>query len=166
MIILGAVSAGAVAAAGAELPSRKPGLWDITMKFESGGQLTQAMQQCIDAATDKEMNALGQGMTRDACSKQDLKTVGGTMIIDSTCRIGGVTTSSRAEITGSFDRAYSMKLTSRNETPSPDVPAQTVMRLDAKWVGPCAAGQKPGDVIMPGGMKVNVMDMRPPAGQR
>ena len=31
--------------------------------------------------------------------------------------------------------------------------------LDARWVGPCKPGQKPGDVIMPnvGGMNINEM---------
>ena len=31
--------------------------------------------------------------------------------------------------------------------------------IDAKWVGPCKADQKPGDMVMPGGVKMNVMDM-------
>ncbi len=31
--------------------------------------------------------------------------------------------------------------------------------LEAKWLGACKAGQKPGDVIMPGGGKLNTDDM-------
>ena len=34
------------------------------------------------------------------------------------------------------------------------------MAVTAKWIGRCAKGQRPGDVIMPGGMTVNVLDMR------
>jgi hypothetical protein len=33
------------------------------------------------------------------------------------------------------------------------------MTMEAKWVGPCAKGQRPGDVIMPGGIKINVKQM-------
>jgi hypothetical protein len=40
------------------------------------------------------------------------------------------------------------------------------MTMTAKWLGPCAAGQRPGDMIMPNGMKMNILDlqkgMRPP----
>jgi hypothetical protein len=31
--------------------------------------------------------------------------------------------------------------------------------VEAKWVGPCKAGQKPGDMMMPNGMKMNVLEM-------
>ena len=33
------------------------------------------------------------------------------------------------------------------------------MTLEAKWLGACKADQKPGDIVMPGGMKMNVKDM-------
>jgi hypothetical protein len=31
------------------------------------------------------------------------------------------------------------------------------MTLYAEWLGPCGADQRPGDVIMPNGTKVNVL---------
>ena len=34
------------------------------------------------------------------------------------------------------------------------------MKIAAKWVGPCAAGQKPGDVIMSNGRTMNVLDLQ------
>ena len=30
----------------------------------------------------------------------------------------------------------------------------------AKWLGPCKAGQEPGDIIMSNGMKMNVLKLR------
>jgi hypothetical protein len=30
--------------------------------------------------------------------------------------------------------------------------------MAAKWLGQCTAGQKPGDMIMANGMKINVLD--------
>jgi hypothetical protein len=33
------------------------------------------------------------------------------------------------------------------------------MVLDAVWQGPCPAGFKPGDMELPGGMKINVLEM-------
>ena len=32
------------------------------------------------------------------------------------------------------------------------------MSQDARWLGACKAGQKPGDVMMPGGPKMNMND--------
>ena len=43
------------------------------------------------------------------------------------------------------------------------------MTIEAKWTGPCKSDQKPGDVIMPNGMKMNVGDLQkgmPPAGTK
>ena len=33
------------------------------------------------------------------------------------------------------------------------------MVQEARWLGPCKAGQKPGDVIMPGMQKFNMQEM-------
>jgi hypothetical protein len=37
--------------------------------------------------------------------------------------------------------------------------AATHMKIEAKWLGACTTGQKPGDVIMANGMTMNVLDM-------
>ena len=31
--------------------------------------------------------------------------------------------------------------------------------IEAKWLGPCKADQKPGDIVMGNGMKMNINDM-------
>ena len=31
-------------------------------------------------------------------------------------------------------------------------------KVEAKWLGPCKADQKAGDIVMPGGLKLNVKD--------
>jgi hypothetical protein len=38
------------------------------------------------------------------------------------------------------------------------------MMIAAKWIGACAAGQRPGDIIMSNGMKMNVIDMQKMGG--
>jgi hypothetical protein len=43
---------------------------------------------------------------------------------------------------------------------SAEIPdGKMIMTMDAKWLGPCAADQKPGDIIMSNGMKINVPEM-------
>ena len=134
-----------------------------------GSEMCIRDRHCTDAATDKLMNANFGGSNEQACSKQDMKTSGGTITIDSVCKFGEATTTSHAVVTGSFDSAYNIDVTSTRAggPPMPGVAASgaTHMTVEGKWVGPCAAGQKPGDVIMSNGMTMNVLDiqkMRPP----
>jgi hypothetical protein len=83
------------------------------------------------------------------------------MTIDSTCNIAGKTAKTHAEISGSFDSAYKMTVTSQGEgTPGNDI----TLSLEAKWLGPCGADQKPGDLVMGNGMKLNIL--RTEAGRR
>lgn len=153
------------AANAVELPARKPGLWDLKMTFEGRNLPPQNMQHCVDAATDKLMNANFGGMARQACSKQDMKTVGDVITIDSVCKYSNVETTSHAVITGRFDQAYTVKVTStRTGGPTPaSASPETHLTIEAKWLGSCKPGQKPGDIIMGNGMKMNVLEMRTPA---
>ncbi len=143
-----------------DYPARKPGLWEI--KTGEGGASTgtapgQTIQQCIDAATDKAMREMGQGMGKDMCSKQDLRLEGVKLVIDSVCRIGPTTATSRAVMSGDFSSAYRMESKS---TYSPPLMGRTegTGLIEAKWVGPCKPGQKPGDMVMANGMKMNLLD--------
>jgi len=151
-----------------DMPPRKAGLWELTMKFESRNIPGQTMKHCIDAATDRLMSAnTGGGLPQQNCDKQDVTHAGGMTIVDSVCHYGGATTTSHAEITGDFNSAYTMQVTTKRQgAPAPGMPAsgETRMTIAAKWLGPCGAGQRPGDIIMSNGMKMNVLDMRGAGG--
>ena len=157
------VSLGSVPALALDMPARKPGLWEIKMDFVGRKIPAQTMQHCIDAATDKLMNAQFGGAAQDACSKQEVMHSGATMIVDSVCKFSEATTTSHAVVTGSFDSAYTVDVTSTRTggPPMPGMPASgsTHMTIAGKWLGPCITGQKPGDIIMANGMKMNVLDM-------
>lgn len=153
-----------------DMPTRKAGLWELKMVFEGRNLPAQVMKHCTDAATDKLMNMNFGGSNEQNCSKQDMMNSGGSIVVDSVCTFGGATITSHAVVTGSFDSAYKVDVTSTRSggPPMPGVApgAQTHMTIDAKWLGACAAGQKPGDVMMANGMSMNVLDMqrmRPPA---
>jgi hypothetical protein len=38
-------------------------------------------------------------------------------------------------------------------------PPRTIT-LEAKWLGPCGADQKPGDTMLSNGVKINIVDMQ------
>ena len=146
-----------------DMPARKPGLWELKMTFDSRAVPPQVMQHCIDAATDKQMSALGNEASKGNCAKQDVSNIGGKIVVDSVCRIGPATTTSHAEVSGSFDSAYTVQVTSKRDgAPMPGMAAggTTNMTIEARWLGACKSDQKPGDMILGNGMKMNINDMQ------
>jgi hypothetical protein len=147
-----------------DLPTRKAGLWEIHMEFQGHSKLPiQTMKQCTDAASDKLMT-LNFGGAGQNCSKQDISNSGGAIMVDSICKFGETTSTSHAVVTGDFNAAYTVEVTSTREggRPIPGVAAgqESHMKIAAKWIGACAAGQRPGDVIMSNGMTMNVLDIQ------
>jgi hypothetical protein len=152
--------AAAVPALAVDFPARKPGLWEIQTgdaigKGPAGGH---TVQQCIDAASDKALRDMGQGMGKEMCAKQELHLDGGKLVMDSVCRIGNTTATSHAVMSGDFSSAYRMESKSTYNPPLMGR-AEGTSVMDAKWIGPCKADQKPGDMVMSNGMKMNVLDM-------
>ena len=151
--------AAAMPAMAIDYPARKPGLWEIqTGDGTAANGASQTIQQCIDAASDKALRDMGQGMGKDTCSKQELRNEGGKLVIDSVCKIGSTTATSHAVMSGDFSSAYRMESKSTYSPPLMGR-AEGSAVIEAKWIGPCKAGQKPGDMIMSNGMKMNVLEM-------
>ena len=147
-----------------DLPARKPGLWDMKMVFEGRNTPPHLSQHCIDAETDKLMSAAGNSMNKDMCSKMDVQKVGNTFVMDSVCKMGPSTNTTHSVITGDFSSAYTVKLSSVTSG-GPNLPGarpdgKTEMTMEARWTGACKPDQKPGDIIMGNGMKMNVRDMQ------
>jgi hypothetical protein len=149
----------ATSASAAELPARKAGLWEITSNV--GGRSMQ-MQQCTDASTDQALQSRGGAGGGSDCSKRDVQKSGSTMTVDSVCTVAGKAVTSHTVINGSFDSEYTVNITSQKA----DAPGgQSTITMRAKWLGPCAADQKPGDMIMANGMKMNILNLPKGRGQ-
>jgi hypothetical protein len=160
MRLIGATSVlvliGAMPAAAAELPSRKPGLWQVKTSIENSNAPARVLQQCIDAATDQMTQSSAGPFDPAACPKREVQNSANSFTIDSTCTLGGKTATAHSVVTGSFDSAYTMTVTAQSEA----IPGGTMnMTMEGKWLGPCAADQKPGDVIMGNGVKINLPDL-------
>ncbi|XIA66650.1 DUF3617 domain-containing protein [Bradyrhizobium sp. TZ2] len=154
---LGVLALLSVSAAGAvELPVRKAGLWEMKVVRAGSPAPDMTMQQCTDETTDKDMSTAMSPMGKEMCSKQEIQKTATGYVTDSICGISGVTIASHAEINGDFNSAYTVKSTVRSERG----PAGGTTTIEAKWLGACKADQKPGDIMMPGGMKMNIKDMQ------
>jgi hypothetical protein len=137
----------------AELPSRKPGLWQVKISIGNSNVPAAVIKQCIDATTDQMMQSSAGPFAPAACPERYVQRSENSTTIDSSCVLDGKPATAHSVITGSFDSAYRMTVTSQR----PDIPdGKMTMTMDAKWLGPCAADQKPGDVIMSNGTKINI----------
>src|SRR5260370_42097404 len=129
----------ATPAAALDLPARKPGLWEIKMTMEGRNIPMPSAQHCIDAETDKLMSSVSGSMQNDACSKRDVQKVGNTIVVDSVCKLGQGTTTSHAVVSGDFNSAYTVKVSSKREggPTLPGMPADgtNTITIDAKWLG-------------------------------
>jgi hypothetical protein len=144
-------------AAAVELPVRKAGLWEMKVVRAGSPVPDMTMQHCTDETTDKTMNDTVSPMAKDMCSKQDIQKTATGYVSDSVCGSAGMTVTSHADITGDFNSAYIVKTTSHTER-APSPPRDSTMTIEAKWLGACNADQKPGDIVMPGGYKMNIKD--------
>jgi hypothetical protein len=142
-----------------ELPTRKAGLWELKMLRTGSPAPEMTMQHCTDETTDKKMTTSLSPMAKQNCTKNDTQKTATGYVSDSVCSFNGVTMTSHSEVTGDFNSAYSVKVTSHNDGAPAGAPRDTDMTLQAKWLGPCKADQKPGDIVMPGGFQMNITDM-------
>jgi hypothetical protein len=163
-LIVSAVALFAASAAALDVPPRKPGLWDMKMVFEGRNVPPHTSQHCVDAETDKLMSSFGNASTRDMCSTMDTKKVGDTYVVDSVCKMGPSTNTSHAVIAGDFNSAYTVKMSSVTsggpKLPGTPPDGKSEITIEARWTGACKADQRPGDIIMSNGMKMNIRDMQ------
>jgi hypothetical protein len=146
LVLLGAVAL----AAQAQMPTRKAGLWETTVSgtsslaAEGGGKV----KQCIDAATDRA--AMTGGLASKACQQGPVVKTGAGYELEATCKMGAMTSKSKSTITGDFNSSVTVQVTSLISTGGgPAKESKTTM--ESRYIGPCGAGQKPGDIIMPDG---------------
>ena len=141
-----------------ELPIRKAGLWEMKVMRAGAPAPDMTMQQCTDETTDKDMSMAASPMAAEICSKRDIQKTATGYVSDSVCGVAGISIQAHGEIVGDFNSAYTVKSTAHSEG-GPTGTRDTTTTIEAKWLGACKSDQKPGDIIMPGGMKINLKDM-------
>jgi hypothetical protein len=140
-----------------DFPKRKSGLWEIETSSGAHPGAAQKAQMCIDQKTDDALNQMGTGMSKDMCSKSNIRREGGAIVTDSVCKFGTTTATTHSVVTGQFDSAYKVETRSTYDPPMAGMKEGSAV-IHARWVGPCKPDQKPGDMILPSGVKINVND--------
>lgn len=142
------------AAAPADMPKRKPGLWQQTVT--SPGMPPQTMSMCTDEKTDDLLQSKSGAVAQ--CSQQSVRRQGNGIAIEAVCKDGKTTIRTQGSFTGDFNSRYSGEMRSTFDPPMHGM-KETTQRIDARWTGPCKPGQKPGDVVVEGMGGMNVHEM-------
>ena len=151
------IASSAASAASYDPPRRKSGLWEVKVS-SAQARGAHTIQQCVDQKTDDLMTSDMGGGEKMSCSKSEFRKDGDRIVHDSICKIEGSTAKTRTVISGRFDSAYKIESKSTYEPPMAGIREATTV-MDAKWLGACKAGQKPGDVSMPGMPDINMDEL-------
>jgi hypothetical protein len=155
-VLIPALLCGAPAFAGEEL-SRKPGLWEVKTSIDNANAPARVVQQCIDASTDAMLQSVAGPFNAAACERSDAQHAADATTIDFKCNVAGKAATAHTVVSGSLDSAYTMTVTAQSER----IPnGRMVMMMNGKWLGSCTADQKPGDVVLANGVKINIPEMQ------
>lgn len=141
-----------------DLPKRKPGLWEMTLSTVNSKRPPRSGRYCIDAATEALLNGFAGGMTEKTCSKNTVRAEGTHFVVDSVCTIDKSQVTGHAVVTANGDTSVHMEIHTHFDPPMFG-PADVDTIQDSKWVGACPTDMRPGDMITPAGVKVNLKDL-------
>jgi hypothetical protein len=173
MKIVGAVGvslfvAGANLSTAQSMPKMKAGLWENTVMSDAAGAKGKGeptkSTMCIDDTVMEQMMKMGQGMAQAMCSKNTNQVSGNKMTGSVECKMGSSTINSTSVTTFNGDTSY------RTETKSVYTPPlyglkENVSVTEAKYVGACKAGMKPGDINTMG-ITMNILEMNKMMGAK
>lgn len=139
----------AIPALADELPARMPGLWESTTSVMAGMPVIK-IKQCVDARTDQLTQVAVQPGAQ--CAKSQVRRIPAGYEIETDCKVSGMSVAGKGLITGDFATRIRMEMTSTmSGIPGQPGGMTTKIVIEARRIGDCEAGQKPGDIIMSDG---------------
>lgn len=142
-----------------DLPKRKSGLWEMTMIGDQTNGQPQTVTTCVDMKTDTGLTSSFGGKIPKNCKQPTLKKSAGTFIITSSCKFTDSNVKTVAVLSGDTNSAYKIDRTSTYNPPNKGK-KESKQSITARWLGACKADQRPGDMIMPDGTKINISDIQ------
>ena len=139
-------------------PKRKAGLWEIKIAASQQAGLPPT-QLCVGENTDNSQIQLDRKpSTKGACKTGAFQRVGNGWLIESVCKEGKFNVTSRSLASGDFELEYRIDTFVSYAPPLASGKREDKDALVAQWVGECKAGQKVGDMFVPGMGYLNMID--------
>jgi len=138
-----------------DLPKHKPGLWEIVGTSEHANGRPQTVKMCTDDKTQQMFAHIGEQMGKNKCSKRAARSQGNQVITDTVCNIAQSQVTSHTIMTFESPTSFTIEIHSRFE---PALFGQTESNSThiGKWLGACPADLKPGEMLSPNGVKINL----------
>ena len=157
VVLTGMAVAGTAVAMGPVGLSQKPGLWQLS---SSMAQMPHGMvtKICVDASMTDHLIDTGQHVQGVTCSKRDVRMRPGGATVDSVCTTAGRTLTTHADINMPTPASFH-ETVQTSFSPAIAGHSSQSSTVDGQWQGQCPAGMRAGDMIMPGGMKINMYDV-------
>lgn len=140
-------------------PHLRPGLWEASTSSSSRTRTApQVTRMCIDEQTQSRvLQQMSLAMVQ-MCSRHEYGMHAGRFITNSYCTFAGSTIEGRTETTFYRDTAYHTEVVGRVMRGGHTEPSQRTL-IDARHVGKCPASMKPGDMALPNGQRLNLLQM-------
>ena len=148
-----------------DYPKLKAGQWETTTtSSKSPGAPQSKITMCTDDEVQKKMMDMGKGMSKEMCTKSDMRREGNRYVGDSVCKVGDATMTSHSVMTIQGDAAYKTVVNATYDPPFMGM-RETTTTIEGRNTGPCRDGLQPGDIVTATGQKFNMNSMpnRPPA---
>jgi hypothetical protein len=131
----------------------KPGLWEMTTV--QGSSPPSTLKACMDEKTDELFSNMIGGLQKSKCPDLQVHTDGSKITSDGVCKLGATQATLHGVVVFQGNTSYQ---TDTHAHYDPPLMGKTDVHITetGKWVGACGADMQPGDVVMPGGQKINL----------
>jgi hypothetical protein len=142
----------------ADYPSRKPGLWEIR-NAASDNLGMPPTSYCVGEKTDTPENHLDRTSgVKGSCTIGPFKRVGISWVAESVCREPRTTVVSQSVASGDFQTQYRIDTLVFYSPPLANNKREDKEAVVGRYLGSCLAGQRPGDLVVPGMGVLNMGD--------
>lgn len=139
-------------------PVRKNGLWEVTLRSDTPGpHRGQTVQQCTSVEVEPIvlMSLLpGQENCREVKASRRSGRLKEGYDIRTVCYVHGSRVDGHMELLGDLQSSYE----GRFSVKFANGPGRAPGAFEGRWLGACKPGQRPGDMVLPNGVTVNVVD--------
>ena len=160
LLVIAALATLTLPALARELPARTPGLWEFATTTDQTGpaarRLNRVVKKCISAALDQEwwlrdLGGFSKKEIYDPCPPALIRSREGTITSENICRFGRFNYNTQITVRGDFARDYTtimiVHVEDAGEPTFRLAPRQHTVTTVARYLGACAADQRPGDLI-------------------
>jgi len=134
----------------------KPGLWEMTTV--RGGSPPSTVKACIDEKTDELFSSISGGLQKSNCTNFQVHVDGSKITTDGVCKFGPTQATVHGVVVFQGNTSYRTETHSHYDPPLFGKTDSNTTET-GKWIGACGADMQPGDLLMPGGKKMNMNKM-------